>query len=434
MGSFGPSESADGCFSIQQRSIAFWREAGKMSDSSADLWARIEQVLLEHYHDPDLQAARAVYASVAAHTLKGPPVWPMAVAPPGSMKTDLLAALDGLTHIHLIDRVTPNTFLSGQIKDGKRSSAASSSSLLHRIGASGIIVSPDFGTILSMNRDHRGSVLADMRRIYDGHLRKEYGTDDARTEHEWRGRITLAVAATDEIDSYYSVLQPLGERFVMIRWHRPGGTEAALKAMNQERQRGKDALREAVHALFGALPEIEPAISAATQEQIASLAEFAVRGRTHIPRVGNSKEIVHIPEPESATRLAQQLAQLTKGAALLSGRDAANSEDIALTRRVAFDCIPTLRRTIIGFLIASQDLNEINLPVSTVSYTFEDLELVGLGLKKNGWGLSPFAKQLLETAGVIPSQSVPPSKGIDFFQLMRERGHRVKGPTGLYTS
>src|SRR6185437_15022595 len=116
----------------------------------------------------------------------GPSVWPMLVAPPGSMKTELIDALDGLPSVHLIDRVTPNTFLSGQIKDGKRPATTTSSSLLHRIGPSGIVLYPDFSTILSMNRAHRGSVLADMRRIYDGHLRKEYGTDENQSAHEWR--------------------------------------------------------------------------------------------------------------------------------------------------------------------------------------------------------------------------------------------------------
>ena len=59
-------------------------------------WRDVESALVAHYHSPDLQAARALYAAIAAHRLKGQPVWPMIVAPPGSMKTDLLDALDGL--------------------------------------------------------------------------------------------------------------------------------------------------------------------------------------------------------------------------------------------------------------------------------------------------------------------------------------------------
>jgi hypothetical protein len=77
------------------------------------LWANVEAALLKHHYKPDLQAARAMYAALAAHKLPGQPVWPMSVAPPGSMKTDLLAALDGLPLVHLIDRVNHNVLSHG---------------------------------------------------------------------------------------------------------------------------------------------------------------------------------------------------------------------------------------------------------------------------------------------------------------------------------
>src|ERR1035437_1626305 len=114
------------------------------ADQGSKLWRKVKKVLLVHYHEPELQAAQALCAAIAAHKLPGQPVWPMLVAPPGSMKTDLLAALDGLPTVHLIDQMTHNTFLSGQIKVTEHQSQTSSS-LLHRIGKSGFIVFPDFG-------------------------------------------------------------------------------------------------------------------------------------------------------------------------------------------------------------------------------------------------------------------------------------------------
>jgi len=314
------------------------------------------------------------------------------------MKTDLLAALDGLPLVHLIDQVTPNTFLSGQVKDGKRPVTGNSSSLLHRIGESGIIAYPDFSTLLSMNRAHRGSVLADMRRIYDGHLRKEYGTDEDRKAHEWKGRITFAVATTDEIDRYYSVFQTLGERFVMIRWHRPGGVEAALKAMNQNCEKRSQDLKRAVHALMRELPKQSPELSLALQEKTAALAEFAVRGRTHVHRNGHSKTIEYIPEPEAATRLAQQLAQLAKGSALLSGKTEVNEEDYPLVQRVALDCIPKARRTLLEALIRGEGVDKCGLPGSTGSYVREELQAMDL---LAGDALSRKARDLLAQAGVL---------------------------------
>jgi hypothetical protein len=361
-------------------------------------WEAVEVALRKHLYEPDLQAARGLFAALAAHNLSGQPVWPMLVAPPGSMKTDLLAALDGLPCAHLIDRVTPNTFLSGQVKDGKRPATGNSSSLLHRIGPTGIIAYPDFSTVLSMNRAHRGSVLADMRRIYDGHLRKEYGTDEGREAHEWKGRITFAVATTDEVDRHYSVFQTLGERFVMIRWPRPGGVEAALKAMNQNCDERARDLKDAVHALMGNLEKQSPVLPSDLERRIAHLAEFAVRGRTHIHRNGYSKEIAYVPEPEAATRLSQQLAQLAKGSALVAARNSVEAEDYCLVRRVAFDCIPTARRKVLDALIRAEKIEGSGLPSSTLSYVKEDLRALDL---LTGDQLSEQARSLLAKAGAF---------------------------------
>src|SRR5207249_59717 len=50
-------------------------------------WDGVVKVLQTHYHKPDVDAARVLYSAVAAHGLKGQPVWPMVVAPASTMKT-----------------------------------------------------------------------------------------------------------------------------------------------------------------------------------------------------------------------------------------------------------------------------------------------------------------------------------------------------------
>ncbi len=362
-----------------------------------DPWTRVESALSDHHHNPDLEAARVLYSAVAAHRLSGQPVWVMLVAPPGSMKTELLTALDGLPNVHLIDKITPNTFLSGQIDDPKNPRKAPAS-LLHRIGPDGIIVYPDFSTVLSMHREHKASVLSDMRRIYDGQLRKEFGIANPSEEPEWRGRLTFCVAATPDVDRHYSIFQTLGERFVMVRWHRPGGIEAALEAMNQDTEEAREDLKRAVQGLLNRLSKTEPKLSLELQRKIAALAEFVVHARTHVPRSGYSKEIIYLPEAEAPTRLAQQLAQLTKGSALLAGRREANEEDYELVKRAGLDCIPAMRRKVLDALIAGKDPRQLDLPGSTVHYALEDLELQGL-VKKDD--LSDWVYELLERAEVL---------------------------------
>ena len=367
-------------------------------------WRVVKDVLVKHFHKPDVQAVRAVLAAVAAHDLSGAPVWPMIVAPPGSAKTTTLQPLEALPRIHLIDKLTPNTFLSGQIADGPTQRKPS---LLHRIGDSGVVIFPDFSTVLAMNRDDRGSVLADMRRIYDGQLRKEVGTSGEPLI--WRGRITLAVAATPDVDRHYAIFQTLGERFVMVRWHRPGGEataeQAALVAMVQDLDQVRRELREAVHELFADLPagDVEVTVGPRFRRQLAAIAEFVVRARTHVGRDANSKNLLYLPEAEAPTRLAQQLCQLAKGSARLSRRAVVTHADIRLVRRVALDCIPALRWRILKASLRGQGpVNDI--PKSTLSYVREDLRL--LKLFDDAHDLSRLARGLLQRA-TLGSPNVP---------------------------
>ena len=342
-----------------------------MTANSSAQWDTVVEVMRRRFHEADVQGARAVYAAVAAHRLKGQPVWPMVVAPPGSLKTEILDALHGLPHVYFIDSVTPNTFISGQIVDGP---AARAPSLLDRVGESATIAIADFSTVLSMNRDRRGSILADMRRIFDGRLRKEFGT--VEPSREWKGRITFLVAATPDVDRHYAIFQTLGERFLMVRWHRPG-LEAAIKAMNQDLEAAKSEMKSAVHALVNGLPagELDVSLTDEEQRRLAALADFAVRARTQVPRDG-AKEIIYRPEPEAPTRLAQQLCQLAKGSALLVGRSAVASEDLDLVQRVAFDCIPATRRQVLDHGVqteSGQKPPDLSMPGSSLWYCREEL-------------------------------------------------------------
>jgi hypothetical protein len=312
-------------------------EVGMNGSSRNDAWEKIESVFRAEFYEPDMGAVRAVYAAVAAHRLKGPPVWIFDIAPPSSGKTEKLMPLAPAVGAHIISSVTPQTLLSGKV--------AGDGSLLTKIGSTGIIVCKDFSQVLSMPRKTKGPILADLRDVYDGYIRKEFGTGETK---EWRGRITFIAGVTPDIDIHYSVFQTLGERFVQVRSHRPGGIPAALRAFRQQPDGMHQRLNEAVTELFQSVKEgsISIHVSEEGQREIAKLAEFVVHARTHVPRAGNSHEILYAPEAEASPRLAQQLAQLAKGSALLDGRDHVNAVDMALVTRVAFDSMPAARRSL----------------------------------------------------------------------------------------
>lgn len=378
--------------------------------SQAERWLRVEQVLVKYHYKPDIEAARCLFSAFAAHALGGSPVWALLVAPPGCMKTELLSAIEGLPRVLLLDKLSPNTFISGQLDDPKRHRKVPAS-LLHRVGADGILVYPDFSTLISMHRDHRASILADMRRIFDGHLRREFGTSENLADREWRGRITFLVAATPDVDRYYTIFQTLGERFVMIRWHRPEGLEAALKAMNQKGRQAAKELQESVSNLFDGLSVSEPHLTDRFQHRIAALTEFVVRARTHVSRESYGKrEITYIPEPEAPTRLAQQLAQLAKGSARLAGRAEVNEADYAIVSRCALDCIPATRRAVLDNLINKSTSGSSSIPKSTFSYAQEELRALGI-VALGASRLSSAAEDWLKQAAILTVHNASPPPG-----------------------
>ena len=355
-------------------------------------WQQLEAVFRGIHHDPDLMAIRALYATVAAHYLSGPTVWMFAVAPPSSGKTEALMPLQAMGAT-IISAVTPQTFISGwtRRKKGQSFDEGSDASLLNRI-KNGIIVCKDFSQVLSMPKKTKGPILADLRDIYDGYISKEFGTGERK---EWKGRITLIAGVTQDIDSHYSVFQTLGERFVQIRWKRPGGVKAALMAMRTNLEQSHRLLEEAVRNLLGPIRSSKttnPCIPEPQQVRIANLAEFTVRARTHVPRDGYTREIVYMPEPEASPRLAQQLEQLARGSALLDGRPEVDGNNVALAERVALDSIRADRRAILdriraGEMTVGELAKAIRLSQPSVSRRVEELR--GLGLVE--WDDSPTA-------------------------------------------
>jgi hypothetical protein len=339
-------------------------------------WDAAVEAFHQLHHAPDIMAIEATYAAVAAHRLPGQPVWIFVVAPPSSGKTEILMPLLE-AHATIISNVTPKTFISGWTDER----TGQDGSLLSRIG-NRVIVCKDFSQVLSMPRPQRGPVLADLRDIYDGYIAKEYGTGERR---EWRGRITFIAGVTPEIDRHYAIYQSLGERFVQVRSKRPGGVDAALRAMEDESVVARERVKTAVRELFRPLVQQEvhpnPSLSESHRRTIANLAELTVRARTHVSRDGKTREMDYVPEAEASPRLAQQLSQLARGAALLHGRADVNANDISLIRRVALDSIPTARRQVLNHLIGQpttvldhEIIDATHLNKTMVSRQLEELE------------------------------------------------------------
>jgi hypothetical protein len=373
------------------------------------LWQNVEALFTRHFHKPDIEAAKIVLSSAAAHRIaEYPPAWNMAIAVAGSMKTVILEALDGLPDVYLIDEGPPQTFISGMI-DSEGHQRKAPASLLHRIGRQGIVVAADFSTILTSDSRNRAKVFSQLRRIYDGHFHREFGSDENLDERDWKGRLTFLAGVTPEVDRHHKIFAALGDRFIRTRWPRAGGTNAAMMAMRQDRQVAVDvkaAIQAFVGPVFSRPVVAAPNFPEPLRRRLASLGEFIALARAYVPR-DRKDNIDGEAQIESNTRLPQELAQVGRGWAALMGRAEVTEEDFTLIRRAALDSLPPLRRHIVESAMKGISPHSDGLPVSTVSRANDDLEACGvLRMRKRGeknaegsYVLTDNAKALLSAAG-----------------------------------
>lgn len=95
--------------------------------------------------------------------------------------------------------------------------------------------------------------------------------------------------------------------------------------------------------------------------------------------------VQYLPRPEVGTRLGKELGKLLLALALVRGNPEPDEMDFGTVVRVAEDCVPPNRMTVLNVLrlagasVTPSDIEKgTGLPHSTAMRTLEDLELLGL--------------------------------------------------------
>lgn len=146
-------------------------------------------------------------------------IWMTIVAKSSGGKTTLVRPADGVPGVFFLDDLTEKTFLSGfKPKGGKETS------LLKQIG-NGVLAFSDFTTILSKNPVSKGEILAQMRVIADGQMKKQTGTGGL----PWSGKIGFLGACTPSIYLELERSKSMGERFTYYWMNQPTDDEIADK-------------------------------------------------------------------------------------------------------------------------------------------------------------------------------------------------------------
>ncbi|HEY4694459.1 MAG TPA: bifunctional DNA primase/polymerase [Candidatus Nanoarchaeia archaeon] len=385
-------------------------EAQKRAQNSPEVrtsitFEQLEETIHKWLLIKDPGIIKVLVASVIANKLPSDPVWLFIVTASGGTKTELIRGLAKVPDIYSISDLTPQSFLSGE-KSNKNAS------LLLRLPREVILTLKDFTTVLTMHRDKRHAILSQLREIYDGQFKKEFGTGETK---EWEGKLGFIAGVTPVIDTHYSIYQTLGERFIQYRPRQSDPIEIALKAMGNS---GKETpMREEIQNAFAdfiagvAIPEEDIAIPEELTKRMAYLAAFCVRARSGVIREGYShREIELIPDSELPTRLAKQLITLACALYLITGEF--TEEDYELVYKVGMDSLPQNRKAVIDLLYKTNEFLEtteiatkIGYPTNTTRRVLEDLHGLKLILRESKgkgfadrWAMLDKTTELLEQA------------------------------------
>jgi hypothetical protein len=330
-----------------------------------------------------IDVACAVYVANKFHS---DPLWMFLTGPPSSAKTEILRAMDGHDSVTLLSSLTPQTLISGKrFKDG------SDPSLLPKLNGNLLIIK-DFGTILTMYREARGEIFAQLREVYDGQYAKAFGTG---VSIEWKGKLGLLAATTPVIDRYMAVNQMLGERFLHYRVGDENAQGVAGYAFRNvfEEEGDREIFRTCMNgflAQFDGNLSVDVAEVVGVREKIMAIAILCAHARAAVYRNGYDQTLLSMPQPEGPARLVKQFKLLAMGLATVRGSGEMNNGIYEIVKKTAKDTLPRLRLQVLEALweLYTLDPNDwpktkdvamtAGMPVNTAKLELENMHLLRL--------------------------------------------------------
>lgn len=305
-------------------------------------FAELEAVFRKWMIVPDPGIIKFLCAFYCANKLSRKALWAIIIGPSGGGKTEFLNALLDLTDIEEISMITPTTFLSGM-------PGRNDASLLPKVNGK-ILMFKDWTTLLSMQKDARAEIFSQLREIWDGRMKKNFGNGKIAT---WEGKVSVLAASTQAVDLNQQQFTHLGERFINYRIIMPDRKEVAMRSLNND-DKQSEMSKEIRNAMFAFMKGIDfeskdkyISVPKEFQTQLVNLANFSTMARSAVIReFGMKKEVIFVPAAEMPTRIAQQLNVLGTGLALVNGGKLIEG-DMEILYKAALDSIPQTNKIVI---------------------------------------------------------------------------------------
>lgn len=297
----------------------------------------------------DFKTALAVaLATCLANDVPGDPLWLYIVGPASSGKSVILTAIKDSPRVSFHSSVTAKTLVSGWNQNG------ADPSLLPRLDGK-TAVFKDGTELLEMRSEQRREVYATLRGAYDGYVHREYAQGAQR---DWKSHFNMLIGVTNAIHGEQRAA--MGERFLKLEMIQDVETIDAMVDSAIRGESHEPKMEEELGAICVAFLErtvdLEklPKIPEEFIIKIAAMAKLVAVLRAQVEREQyGAMDMRYRPVKENPTRIAKQLAKLSRMLCLVYDKTVVDRDIYSILRKVGtnscatfhFDLAMTLLRT-----------------------------------------------------------------------------------------
>ena len=263
------------------------------------------------------------------------PLWLCIQGAPSSGKTEVLKMLKDDPKCHPLYDITGKTLFSG-------ANGAEGGYIPREVKDEGILIFPDFTTVLSGPKYTQSNIMSQLRVIHDGDASRLTGIDTKRKK-PWSGKVGVLLAVTDEIEGFKKKAASLGERFLYYQHFVPRFNPIDYKTPSIPKEFPKEVLDECIDMMNKVDP---PEWSDSLDIKINCAAYWIALSRAVIKRDSRTKEIGHVFPSEGPFRLINQLSTLLNSLMMLH-MNQYSSRINKIFMEVVTGCVPRDRMELI---------------------------------------------------------------------------------------
>jgi ribosomal protein L37AE/L43A/5S rRNA maturation endonuclease (ribonuclease M5) len=348
----------------------------------ADVLAILESTGVE-LNDRLKDAMAVSIAAIVSSQYSGDPLWLFLVGPSSSGKSLILE-----TTIESDYAIYETTFSYRSLVSGfDTRDPENDPSLMARLTKDGsrCLVVKDYTGVLTQPKQELDELYGLLRDAYDGLVIRKYGNNVARS---YEGYFSILAGVTSEIHSLAHSY--LGERFLKYEiCERTNllddkATLAAMRAgqnavvEHENKRKRQAAVAALIKRILSCAGKELPPITPEQETRIVAMAKLVAICRSVVRR-DSDRVPLYTPSPESAARVAKQLARLAQCLCLLHNEPAITDEIMTLVNYVAWDSAYGRKREALGLFqeqaeITVQELaDHAEIPPVAAHHTLHDL-------------------------------------------------------------